>query len=104
MFIKQQETFECLEYNFKLEKKTLDTHHKTLYVVTYIYKKHPSYLVNVAVIYSCVIPQEQQVAIVNFLLMKSHEISKILMKSEQSLRAKYPGFTSLEIRVIHYHQ
>jgi len=33
MFIKQQETFECTKYNFKLEKKTLDTHHETLYVV-----------------------------------------------------------------------
>jgi len=43
-------------------------------------------------------PQEQQVAIVNFLLVKSHEISKFLLKSEQSLRAKSPGFTGLEIR------
>jgi len=33
MFIKQQEIFECPKYNFKIEKKTLDTHHKTLYVV-----------------------------------------------------------------------
>ena len=56
MFIKQHETFECPKCSFKLEKKTLDTHHKTLYVV--IYKKHP---LSIA-IYSCVIPQEQQVA------------------------------------------
>jgi len=100
MFIKQQETLECLKYNFKLEKKTLDTHHKTLYVM-YLYKKHP---LNVAV-YSCVIPKEQQVAIVNSLLVKSYEIKKILMTSEQSLRVQSPRFTGLEtIRVIHHHQ
>jgi len=54
----------------------------------------------IAVIHSCVIPQEQHVAIVNFLMVKSHEFSKILVKSEQSLRVKSPGFTGLEIRVI----
>jgi len=43
------------------------------------------------------IPQEQKLAIANFMLVKSHEISKILVKSEQSLRAKSPGFTGLEI-------
>jgi len=79
MFIKQQETFKCPKYDFKLKKKTLDTHHKTVYIVL---KTHP---LNVTV-YSYVIPQEQQVAIVNFSLVKSHEISKILMTSEQSFR------------------
>jgi len=49
-----------------------------------------------------IIPQELQVAIANFLLVKSYEISEILVKSGQhSLRAKSPGFTGLEIRVIH---
>jgi len=92
MFIKQQETFE------NAQKKTLDTH-KTLYVVTYIKNIH-HILFNVAIIYSCVIPQELQVAIVKFLLVKSHEFSKILVKSEQSLKVKSPGFAGLQIRVI----
>jgi len=66
-------------------------------------------LLNVAVIYSCVIHQELHVAIVNFLLMTSHEINKILVKSVQSLRVKFPRFIGLEIKVIHlvkihYHQ
>jgi len=46
-------------------------------------------------------PQKLQVAIANFLLVKPHEISKILVKSKQSQRAKSSGFTGLEIRVIH---
>jgi len=76
-------------------KKILDIHHKTLHVA-YIKNFH-HIMVKCSVIYS--IPQEQQVAIVNFLLVKSHEFSKILVKSQ----SKIPWFTGLEIKVIHYH-
>jgi len=56
-------------------------------------------LVNVVV--KCYIPQVEQVAIVNLLLVKSHEISKILVNQSNLLKVKSTGFTGLEIEIIH---
>jgi len=60
-----------------------------MYVVTYIKNFHHN-LVNVAVIHSSVIPQEWQVAIVNLLLVKSHEINKNLGEIRAISQSKIP--------------
>jgi len=74
-------------------KKTLDTCHKTLYVA-YIKNIH-HILVNVA--FMC---NTSKTASSNSEFLAGEiSFSKILVKSEQSLRVKSPGFTFLEIEL-----
>jgi len=76
MFIKQQETFECPKYNFKLEKKTLDARHKTLYVVSFIKASNKC-----SCLFMCNTSRTTS-SNSEFLAGESHEISEILMTSE----------------------
>jgi len=97
MFIKQQKSFECPKYTFKLEE-TLDTCNKTLYVVTYIKNIH-HILVNGAVMCNT-----SKTASSNSEFLTGEILfRKILVTSQQSLRVKFLD-SLFGDRLIHHHQ